>query len=128
MPRYLPIRIALVAAVIAASAWYLYPPRKSINLGLDRQGGIHLVLGVDVDKAVENVVERTAGDVRGALEKKGIGAQVARQGPTDVTVQLISPQAFKDAQAVLADFQNFAVRSSDPASGRFQLTLTEKEV
>ena len=128
MPRYLPLRIALVVAVLAASAWYLYPPRKSINLGLDLQGGIHLVLGVDVDKAVENVVERTAGDIRGALEKKGIGAQVARQGPTDVTVQLTSPQAFKDAQAVLADFQSFTVRTSEEASGRFQLTLTEKEV
>jgi preprotein translocase subunit SecD len=128
MPRYLPLRIGLVVAVIAASAWYLYPPRKSINLGLDLQGGIHLVLGVDVDKAVENVVERTAGDLRGALEKKGIGAQVARQGPTDVTVQLTSPPAFKDAQAVLADFPNFAIRSSDAAAGRFQLALTEKEV
>ncbi len=127
MPRYLWLRIVLVAAVIAGSAWSLYPPRKTINLGLDLQGGIHLVLGVEVDKALENVVERTAGDLRAALEKKGIGAQVTREGTTDLRVQLTSPQASRDADAVLADFPTFTIRTSDAATGRFELALTEKE-
>jgi preprotein translocase subunit SecD len=39
MRRNLGIRIALVAVVVAVSAWYLYPPGKTINLGLDLQGG-----------------------------------------------------------------------------------------
>ncbi|HEV8675170.1 MAG TPA: protein translocase subunit SecD [Methylomirabilota bacterium] len=127
MPRYLWLRIAVVAAVIGASVWYVYPPRRTINLGLDLQGGIHLVLGVDVDKALENVVERTGTDVRAALEKKGIGAQVTRQGTADLLVQLTSPTSFKDAQNVLADFPFFTTRSADAAAGRFELTLTEQE-
>jgi preprotein translocase subunit SecD len=52
MRRNLGIRIGLVAVVVAAAVWFLYPPSKSINLGLDLQGGIHLVLGVDVAKAL----------------------------------------------------------------------------
>jgi preprotein translocase subunit SecD len=128
MPQYLWARIAVVVAVIAASVWYLFPPGKTINLGLDLQGGIHLVLGVEVDKAVENVVERAAADLRGALEKKGIGAQVTRQGSTGVLVQLAAPQAFNDAQAVLKDFTNFTTRASDAAAGRVELALTESEV
>jgi len=127
MPRYLSFRIALVAAVVAASVWYVYPPRQRINLGLDLQGGIHLVLGVDVDRALENIVERTASDVRAALEKKGIGAQVTRQGTTKVQVQLTSPQAFTEAQKVLADFPSFSMATSDSAAGRVELTLAEKE-
>jgi len=127
MPRYLWLRIALVVAVMAAAVWYLYPPRKTINLGLDLQGGIHLVLGVDVDKALENVVERAAADVRNTLQTKGVGAQVTRQGTTDLIVQLTSPQAFPEAQAVLRDLPNFTIKTSDPAAGRFELTLTEKE-
>src|SRR5436309_7121993 len=104
MPRYLWLRIVVVAVVIVVAGWYVYPPKKRINLGLDLQGGIHLVLGVDVDKAIENVLERTASDVRTALEKKGIGAQVTRQGGNRLLVQLASPQSFADAQKVIADF------------------------
>ena len=48
MRRNLWPRLAIVAAVVLASIWYLYPPKKTINLGLDLQGGIHLVLGVDM--------------------------------------------------------------------------------
>src|SRR5262245_61983534 len=128
MPRYLWLRIAVVVAVIAASVWYLYPPKKTINLGLDLQGGIHLVLGVDVDKALENVVERSGSDIRAALEKKGIGGQVTRRGTTDLVVQLTSPQTFDQAQPVFSDFASFTVKTTDKTAGRFELSLTEKEV
>ena len=48
MPRHLRVRIGLVAVVVAVSLWYLYPLKSAINLGLDLQGGIHLMLGVRV--------------------------------------------------------------------------------
>ena len=118
----------MVVAVITASVWYLYPPGKTINLGLDLQGGIHLVLGVEVDKALEAMVDRSAAELRGALEKKSIGAQATRQGSTGVLIQLTSPQAFNDAQVVLKDFANFTTRSSDAGAGRIELALTESEV
>ena len=76
MRRNLGLRIALVVVVIALSAWYLYPPSKSINLGLDLQGGIHLVLGVDADKAIEAQVERAGDTVKAELEKRGLRAQI----------------------------------------------------
>ncbi|MBR9980537.1 MAG: hypothetical protein KFF50_05880, partial [Desulfatitalea sp.] len=39
-------------------------PYKQINLGLDLQGGMHLVLQVETDKAVENMIDRTIEDLR----------------------------------------------------------------
>ncbi len=136
MPRHLWLRIAVVVAVIVAAAWYLYPPRKTINLGLDLQGGIHLVLGVEVDKALAGAVERTAADLRAALDKKGIGAQVTAPVPPPVTppgaytilVTLTSPEAAKDAQPVFNEFTGLAVRTLDAAAGRFELTLTERRI
>ena len=38
--------------------WKKYLPSKGITLGLDLQGGIHLILEVEEDKAVENLTER----------------------------------------------------------------------
>jgi preprotein translocase subunit SecD len=87
-----------------------------------------LVLAVDLDKGIENVLDRVAGDLRTALQKKGIGGQVSRQGRTALVVQLGSPQAFPDAQRVLADFVEFDTRSQDPAAGRIELGLKEKVI
>ena len=134
MPRYLWLRIGIVLAVIVGSLVLIAPrdwrghPRQPINLGLDLQGGIHLVLGVDLDKGIENVLDRMAGDLRQALQKKGIGAQVTRQGHAGATVQLSSPQATQEAQQALASFVEFDTRSTDPAAGRIELTLKEKVI
>jgi len=128
MPRYLWLRIAVVVAAIAASTWYLYPPGKTINLGLDLQGGIHLVLGVEVDKALENLVERTGADIRAKLQAKGIGAQVTRVGTSGLTVELVQREAFNDARAVLAEFPTFETRGTSEEARRFDLRLGEKEV
>ena len=134
MPRYLWLRIGIVLAVIVGSLVLIAPrdwrghPRQPINLGLDLQGGIHLVLGVDLEKGIENVLDRMAGDLRQALQKKGIGAQVTRQGRAGVTIQLSSPQATQEAQQALAGFVEFDTRSTDPAAGRIELTLKEKVI
>jgi len=135
MPRYLSLRIAVVALVIAASAWYLYPPRRTINLGLDLQGGIHLVLGVEVDKALESVAERTAADLRSKLQQKGIAAQVTRRGATGLLVELApspaSPearqQAWTEARGVVAEYPTFTTKAQDQAAGRLELALTDPE-
>ena len=149
MRRYLGLRIAIVLAVILGSLIYLYPPpgireylygpggalaRKggllppTLNLGLDLQGGIHLVLGVDVDKALESQVERAAADIRGALEKKGIGVtQAARQGTTEIVLQLASPQSWNDALIVLNEFPAYDRKSADQSAGRILLALRERE-
>ena len=134
MPRYLWLRISVVLAVIVASVLLVSPrdwrgrPRQPINLGLDLQGGIHLVLAVDLDKGIQNVLDRMAGDLRAGLQKKGIGAQVTRQGGTGLVVQLASPQAFQEAQQALAGFVELDNRSQDPALGRIELVLKEKVI
>lgn len=47
-------------------------PKKKINLGLDLQGGMHLVLEVDTDKAVESTIERVSQELRSSLKKEHI--------------------------------------------------------
>jgi preprotein translocase subunit SecD len=69
----------LVIAVIVAAIIYLIPtlkpnwwPHKKINLGLDLQGGMHLVLEVDTIKAVESSVERIGQEMRTLLKKERV--------------------------------------------------------
>ena len=92
-------RVALVCAVAIWSVWQLVPTyhyfklspddrngeaydksvpgwapdaRKHLNLGLDLQGGIHLAMGVDVDRAVKAKVARRADEVAEHLKEKAI--------------------------------------------------------
>ena len=129
MRRNLWLRIGLVAVVVLVSLWYLYPPKQRINLGLDLQGGIHLVLGVDTTKAIANQTERAAEDFKAALERKGIAAKrIAREGDRAFVVELANPASWNDALTVAAQFQTFERRNSDQNAGRFALALSDREV
>jgi preprotein translocase subunit SecD len=129
MPRRLWLRIGLVVAVAALSVWYLYPPRQTINLGLDLQGGIHLVLGVETDKALASQTDRVAEDLKSALERKGIGVlRIAREGEAALLVQLANPQHWNDALTAISDFTAFERESEDPAAARFRLVMRPQEV
>ncbi|MGZ3580076.1 MAG: protein translocase subunit SecD [Syntrophales bacterium] len=47
--------------------WKKYLPMDKIHLGLDLQGGTHLVLEVDTEKALENTTERLSNEVKETL-------------------------------------------------------------
>jgi preprotein translocase subunit SecD len=68
-----------VLVVILIAIIYLIPtmqpglwPHKRINLGLDLQGGMHLVLEVETEKAVENNVQRIGQELRSSLKSERI--------------------------------------------------------
>src|SRR5512138_1348779 len=46
--------------------------RHHLNLGLDLQGGIHLAMGVDVDRAVKAKVARRADEIGDFLREKKV--------------------------------------------------------
>jgi preprotein translocase subunit SecD len=60
--------------------WKKNMPDKGIVLGLDLQGGLHLVFEVEGEKAVETSTERYTTYIRERLNKKKIQAEVKRTG------------------------------------------------
>jgi preprotein translocase subunit SecD len=74
-------RTLLVLGITIIAVVYILPsfppalwPHKKINLGLDLQGGMHLVLEVDTIKAVESTVERIAQELRTQIREERIPA------------------------------------------------------
>ncbi|MBI5428518.1 MAG: protein translocase subunit SecD [Nitrospinae bacterium] len=65
-------KIPLIVAVVSGSTWLAYPLNEKIALGLDLQGGMHLVLEVQADKAVEASLERIADDIKRAIQDEDI--------------------------------------------------------
>ncbi|MCX7959717.1 MAG: protein translocase subunit SecD, partial [Deltaproteobacteria bacterium] len=52
--------------------WYRSLNDRRIRLGLDLQGGMHLVLGVDIDKAISDKADSFATDLESILKEKGL--------------------------------------------------------
>src|SRR5881398_954350 len=129
MPRNLWSRVGLVAVVVLGSVWYLYPPQRTINLGLDLQGGIHLVLGVETDKHIASQTDRAAEDLKATLERKGLALKrIAREGDGTLVVELANPQSWNDALTAASELQNFERRDENQGAGRFKLVMSERVV
>jgi preprotein translocase subunit SecD len=71
--------------------WKKTMPDKGIVLGLDLQGGLHLVFEVEGDKAVEITANRYAARLRDLFAKKKLTAEVNASGP-DITISPSSPE------------------------------------
>jgi preprotein translocase subunit SecD len=86
MSKQLRWRVLTVAAVIALSAWAIYPIGERIKLGLDLKGGVHLVLRVHTDDALRVETET-------AMER--MRAELAKAGATGVTGTVIDVGTFE---------------------------------
>jgi len=88
-------KIPIVVGAILFGCWFAFPLQERINLGLDLQGGMHLVLKVDTDKVKEEVVDISGLTeiAIGVLERRinGIGVRepvIQRQGKDHILIQL----------------------------------------
>ena len=107
--------------------WSSVLPQERIHLGLDLQGGMHLVLEVEAAKAVESNLERVVEEIKHDLRKEGIRyREMERRGTSGVNLTLMR-EADVDAFRELAgeDYRNFEVEAL-PAEGeqRFPVRMT----
>ena len=104
-------------------------PDSRINLGLDLLGGIHLTLGVEVEKAVESSLALTATDIGQTANKAGMLMARPRLLP-DHTLEffLTVPEKRVALDEMLAkEFSQFSFSRSDAAGSiRYIGTLKEQ--
>jgi len=104
-------------------------PNKGIALGLDLQGGIHLVLEVEEDRAVEIAVDRSANAIKDLLVDKKIPVEsVKRTEFTQVTLVFQKADLKAQIQKALEDFPAFVDKSAADSSGTLVYELTDAEI
>jgi preprotein translocase subunit SecD len=124
-------KLILVFAVIAAAVIYVLPtfepglwPHKQINLGLDLQGGMHLVLEVDTAKAVEGQVERIAQEIRDELKKERLRrVSLNRIEGDKISATVQDPQTLEKFNVLLKDDFDFLKRSQRREDGTSTIIL-----
>ncbi len=145
MNRNLKWRFLLIAGISIVSIIYIIPsifgpklpywwkkplPEEKVHLGLDLQGGMHLVLGVKLDKAIENALEATATSLKDGMRREGvIYDYTKRVDDKSVEIRVVKERFVTQVDDVLKDYYNYHI--SYPYQGdrtKYLLTLKPAEI
>ena len=111
--------------------WPSFLPSDAIHLGLDLQGGSHLVLEVKLDKAVENHMDRLKNDLTNSFREKGIsGVSVERVDATQLQIKAAAASVERVRSILKADFPNLSevkTPQTSAAGTDFYMTLNREE-
>ena len=86
MQKSLRWKLLVIVGVVGLSIWAFYPLEEKVNLGLDLRGGVHLVLRVNTDDALQLETETTTERLRETLDNDGVVAGA---------IQVTSPTEFE---------------------------------
>jgi len=113
----------------ALPGWMKKHIQKKILLGLDLQGGLHLVYEVQVDKAVSDKADRLASDLEEKLHKdkkiKSGDVRAERAGKDEIVLQFKNPaDATKVDRNFMKEYQKYLYEDGrDAAKGEVKLKI-----
>lgn len=139
-------RLLLLSSVILVSLVFFVPtyrplyqavpdwarklfPDKGITLGLDLQGGIHLVMEVDEDRAVEIALDRTVVSLQDLLLEKKIPIEsVKRTGLNHLAINFQNPELKDQIKKLIDDYPTFTDTESAGSSNTVVWELRDTEI
>ena len=126
------LRGTLYGSFLIACLVAIWPPYSrgdqpgKIHLGLDLKGGIHLVLQVVTDDALNASVDDAVQTMRDQASRKGITvAAINRVDAMSFSVTGVEPARVKDMRDLLRDFFRQSWTISEPGEGRFVVRMTD---
>lgn len=103
-------------------------PNKGIALGLDLQGGIHMVLEVDEDRAVEIAVDRSVTALQDLVDEKQLAIESTKRTAYDqVTILTQDADAKASVQKLIDNFPVFVERELTGSATTVVWELREAE-
>jgi protein-export membrane protein SecD len=105
-------------------------PDSRVRLGLDLQGGIHMVLGIDLRRALMNEADRYVRDLREFLPREQLPANDIRRefDSTEITVKLRNPSDGRKLEKFLAEkFVLLAVAEVRASEGVYRLDVNPEK-
>ncbi len=122
MQKNLRWKLIMILALMAVCAWYFVSPREReaslfsrLNLGLDLKGGIHLVLQVVTDDALNQELVQDADRIAQELKSKDIPFDDSKKGNAYlVEISVVDPARVAEARVYLeASYdQKYSIRTT----------------
>lgn len=107
---------------------FLVDSVPKIVLGLDLQGGMHLVLQVDREAAIENFTQRLADGIENIMEDRNvIVLSVKKVGQSEIAIAYAGENSEADVQKIMKE-EFFIFDSPEDKDGKLHYKITEVEV
>lgn len=121
------VNIPETKEALAQAPWYIrILPNSVIRLGLDLQGGIHMVLGVDLGRALLNEMDRHGRDLKEFAARQEIEIESVEREfeSTKLKVRLANKDDSEKFERLLQDrYSILVVVTSDAGKGTYTLDL-----
>jgi preprotein translocase subunit SecD len=159
MLRFAPWRVAAIVALVLAAIWLIVPnflpvatlaslqkslpsfvPARAIVLGLDLQGGAHVLLEVDSQSVTHTQIEALRDDVRGklregrisiaggiAMQPKGVQVRIADAAEREKALPLLQSLNQPIANAIIGA-SGHTLDFNETSDGAIQITLTDAAI
>ena len=117
MQKNLQWKLLAIVTITVLAAWAVYPPEDRIRLGLDLDGGVHMVLRVQTDDALQIETETAAAQVSELLSLQGMeSVTVFSVDPITISAEGVAPE--QDAQfRRVTDERLAATYDREPGAG-----------
>lgn len=129
MKKELKWKLILIAVIIALSVWRAYPyNREKIRLGLDLQGGIHLLLEVQAEKAVESTTERFTTEIRNVLRREKVAFNSVQRGKEgQILIDMNSPAEAEKVDAAAREVADLR-RAGPPVGNQVVYAMADSDI
>ena len=139
MERNFKWRLLIALAVLVVSLVYVFPsigpdlptwwhkilPTEKVHLGLDLRGGMHLILEVQTQKAVESSLDRTAEELKFSLRKASIAIRgITRIEGDKLVIELTRQSDLEKLNKELdRNFEYLVTKETVEENGQVTMTL-----
>ncbi len=128
MNRNVMWRLLFTISIIAVCAWSAIPLGEKLNLGLDLQGGMHLVYEVDADEAVLSSLDNSSGDLAKYLKSKEITLSYSKRVEETIVFQVTPVSDAPKALSLIEDeYTILTTVSSDEGAGVYTFRYTDDQ-
>jgi preprotein translocase subunit SecD len=118
--------LVLITPTFSSSVPSWWPWKRPVRLGLDLQGGTHLLYTVGIEQALDNTVDRVGRDVERELKTTQVGAFTVDRDGRRLLVRLANKDKRQDVRDLVKErFPNLTTTDSGDADLAFELVPAE---
>jgi preprotein translocase subunit SecD len=121
------VALVLIAPTFASvPAWW--PWKKPLRLGLDLQGGTHLLYAVGIEQAIDNTIDRIGRDLERELKDAQVGAFTVDREGRKLVVRLANKDKKQEARGVVKQRFPNLVSAEGATEGDVVVELSKQEM
>ncbi len=120
--------VAIFGIVFSIPSFIQSSEGKKITLGLDLQGGIYMLLGVETEKAVETKIKSIAAAVQYYADQNDILIDGLTINPDNLSFIVLDEAEIKNIDTMLATIQGLEITKKDTLEYKISLTPLERDI